>query len=319
MILLYLLIILIFYIIIRLILYLIVIRYGKFSYDGLSAVGFIYNSENDIFYSTKNAWQKNFGYTHMYDVLAPLFRMIIDTEPIKFYYNNKNWLITFWKGHYGIVTGAEIGIYCTNQKKVNKKTIYLPINDDEMLNMCLTLYKNGKVITKINAKHWWLAIFKLGMFSYPKDLSMDISITFLDRQMLEAFLDSFTKLGYTSKDFKIIDNTFYFKYIKPHTRKVWTRSWIIDNIRQFFNRKNVEIYNKYLQDSIDNNKINDSKTNDNKNLLMFNELLSNLLKKSKDDDKKSNQIVNKLVSEKEKNIALLDNDIYLETQVDDYE
>jgi len=108
-------------ILIRLILYFIVKKYGKFSYDGFSAAGFAYPPEKDIFYSTKNAWQKNFGYTRLYDILAPIFRIIIDTEPIKFNYNNKNWLITFWKGQYGIVTGAKIGIYYTTQQNIIKR------------------------------------------------------------------------------------------------------------------------------------------------------------------------------------------------------
>lgn len=96
-------------------------KIGKFSYDGISIMGFDYDSKKDAFYSTKDAWQKNFGYCHLYDVLAPEFRMIIDTEPIRFNYNNKNWLIAFWKGQYGIVTGAEIGIYNTIEKKLIKK------------------------------------------------------------------------------------------------------------------------------------------------------------------------------------------------------
>lgn len=295
----------IFYILVKLILYLIVKKYGKFSYDGFSAAGFAYNSKKDIFYSTINAWQKNFGYTHMYDVWAPIFRIIVDTEPVRFRYNDKNWLITFWKGQYGIVTGAEIGVYYTSEKKVNKKTLYLPVNDNEMLNMHLILYKNGKIIEKINAKHWWLAIFKLGMFSKPKELSMDINITFLDQQMLQAFLESFKKLGYTSKDFTVVNNHFCFKYIKPHTHKVWTRSWIIDSIRQFFNRKNVDLYNKYLNDFIDNNKIDDSKTPNNKNFIMINELLPNIVKNSSKNNSK--QIINKMFDDKEKNVSFVNN------------
>lgn len=306
-------------ILIKLILYLIVRKYGKFSYDGFSAAGFAYNSEKDIFYSTKNAWQKNFGYTHTYDVIAPILRMIIDTEPIKFYYNNKNWLITFWKGQYGIVTGAEIGIYCTNEKKVNKKTVYLPVNDSEMLNMYLILYKNGKVITKTNAKHWWLAIFKLGMFSWPKELTMDINITFNDQQMLEAFLESFKKLGYTSKDYTIIDNTFCFKYIKPRTRKIWTRTWLRDHVKQFLNRKNVNLYNKYLDDFIDDNKIDDSKTASNKNLIMVNELLPELLKNTPENQIKSKQIATKILSTKEKNVIFLNSCINSESGVNNHE
>lgn len=315
MLILFLLVIPIFLILIKLVLYLIVQKYGKFSYDGFSAAGFAYNSEKDIFYSTRNAWQKNFGYTHMYDVLAPVFRMIIDTEPVKFYYNNKNWLITFWKGQYGIVTGAEVGIYCTSEKKVNKKTVYLPVDDSEMLNMYLILYKYGKVIARVHAKHWWLAIFKLGMFSNPKDLSMDINITFPDQQMLQAFLKSFKKLRYNIKDFTVIDNTFCFRYIKPHTRKVWTRTWLTDKIRQFFNRKNVELYNKYLEDFIDDNKIDDSVTPSDEKLIMLNELLPDLLKNNSEVKNSPKQIANKIISKKKKNVVLIDNNIYSENGV----
>ena len=304
MIILWLIIIPIIYLLIKLILYLIVRKYGKFSYDGFSAAGFAYNAEKDIFYSTKNAWQKNLGYTHMYDVLAPVVRMIIDTEPVRFYYNNKNWLITFWKGQYGIVTGAEVGIYCTKQQKINKKTVYLPVGDTEMLNMYLILHKNGKTVTKIHARHWWLAIFKLGMFSWPKELSMDINITFLNKQMLEAFLESFKKLGYTEKDFTVIDNTFCFKYIKPRTKKVWTRTWLTDKIRQSLNRKNVNLYNKYLADFIDDDKIDDSKTSNNKNLIMVNELLPDIFKNT---------------LESNKNIVFLDGTLHSENGVNRYE
>lgn len=300
---LYLLIIPLIYIITRFILFIIVMHYGKFSYDGFSAAGFAYNSEKDIFYSTMNAWQKNFGYTHLYDVLAPVLRMIIDTEPIHFYYNNKNWLITFWKGQYGIVTGAEIGVYCTTEQKVNKRTIYLPASSSEMLNMYLILYKNDKVITKVNARHWWLAIFKLGVFSWPKELSMDLNLTFPDKDMLNAFLEAFIKLGYKSDDYKVIDNTFCFKYIKPRTRKVWTRTWLTDKIRQFFNRKNVELYNKYSKGIIDDNGIDD-KNNTNKKLIIVNELLPDLIK----NDDKDLSIINKIINKKENNIALLNSE-----------
>lgn len=312
MIMLCLLIIPIIFILIKLILYLIVKKYGKISYDGFSAVGFAYNSQEDIFYSTKNAWQKNFGYTHMYDVFAPLFRMIIDTESIKFYYNNKNWLISFWKGQYGIVTGAEVGIYCTNQQRINKKTVYLPVNDLEMLSMDLVLYKNEEVIAKASAKHWWMAIFKLGMFSRPKDLTMDINITFQDKKMLEAFLDSFKKLGYDDNDFRIINNTFCFKYIKPHTRKVLTRTWMTDMIRQFFNRKNVELYNEYLIDLIDDNKIDDSRTDNKKNFIMINELLPDLLKNKLEEK----YILENLFDDKDSNVIFLDSNVYTKNGVD---
>lgn len=305
------------FILIKLILYFIVKKYGKFSYDGISAAGFAYDSQKDIFYSTINAWQKNFGYTHMYDVLAPIFRMIIDTEPVKFYYNGKNWLISFWKGQYGIVTGAEIGVYYTKQEKINKKTVYLHVCDDELIDMDLVLYKNGKLIARLCAKHWWLAIFKLGLFSWPKELSVDVNIVFHNREMLMAFLSSFKKLGYKDNDYKIIDNTFCFKYIKPRTRKVWTRTWLIDHIGQYFNRRNVELYNGYLGDFIDDDRIDNSIIDNDKKLIMLNDLIPNLLKNK--DDTYSKQVSKKLSSNNKKNILFLDNDLSFKNEENDDE
>ena len=274
------------YVLVKIILFFITSKFGKFSYDGLNVAGFSYDSENDLFYSTRNAWQKNFGYSHMYDLGAPLFRMIIDTEPIKFSYNNKQWLITFWKGQYGITTGAEIGIYSTKQEKVDNKTIYLPVSEDEMLDMSFILYKNKKRIIKISAKHWWLAAFKLGMFSNPSELSMDINITFPNKEMLSAFLKSFKKLGYKEKHYKIIDNTFIFNYRKPKTKKVWTRFFLTDFITQSLNKKNVNLYNKYLLDYLDNNKHDDS--GDNKNYILVSEFIPDFFKINSDSNIRNN-------------------------------
>ncbi len=292
------------YIFIKLILYYIVKKYGKISYDGFNAAGFVYNSEKDIFYSTQNAWQKNFGYTHLYDVLAPLFQMIIDTEQIKFYYDNKNWLICFWKGQYTILTGAEIGLYYTNEKKVNNKTLYFPVSDKEMLQMDLVLSKSNDIIAKVNAKHWWLAAFKLGMFSKPKELSMDIKLTFPNQDMLNAFLESFKKLKYSPNDYTIQENTFYFKFKKPKSPKVWTKSWLTDNIRQIINRKKVNTYNKYLSDFIDNNKINDTKSN--KKVIIINDFIPNILKNNPINKE---EISKKIFSVKEENIVFLNNKV----------
>lgn len=308
---LYILLIPIIYITIKIILYFIISKFGKFAYDGFSALGFAYNSEKDMFYSTKNAWQKNFGYCHLYDVGAPIFRMIIDTEPIKFHYNNKNWLITFWKGQYGIVTGAEIGIYTTKEQKVNKKTLYFPAKEDEMLNMSFILYKKGKEIMRVKAKHWWLAIFKLGMFTNPKDLTMDIRITFPNYEMLNAFIKSFKKLRYTEKKFKIVDCTFCFTYKHPRSKKVWTRFWLADRITQFFNRKNVKLYNKYLSDVIDNDGIDDSKNKD-KKLIMINKMIPNILKNNPEKE----GVIEKKT---DKNVIFLNDAVYSKIKRDDYD
>ena len=266
------------YVPIKLVLCLIVAKFGKFSYDGFSAVGFSYDAPKDLFYTTRNAWQRKFGYCYLYDLGAPIFRMIIDTEPVRFSYNNKNWLITFWKGQYGMTTGGEVGVYYTNQKMIDKKTLYFPATDKELLDMSIDLYKNGELIASASDKHWWLAIFKMGMFSRPKDLRMDVKITFPDKEMFSSFLKSFVKLGYKYKDYKVEGNTFSFSFKKPHTRKVWTRSWILDGIRQHYNKKNVMLYDRYLADLFDDNLIDDYVTPTGDKLIMLESVVPDILK-----------------------------------------
>ena len=289
------------YIIVKIILYILIFRYGKFSYDGFSAAGFSFNSEKSIFYSTRNAWQKKFGYCHFYDVAAPIFQMIIDTEPVRFSYNNKNYLLTFWKGQYGIVTGAEIGIYTNTNSFVFKNSLYMP-NDEDMLDMGFTLYRNGKEVTNVNAKHWWLAIFKIGLFSNPKDLTMDIKLKFKNEEMLNAFLEAFKKIGYKENEYNIEDNIFYFTFKRPKTRKVWTRNILADSIRQKINKRNVKLYNKVLNDVIEDNKVDDTKTD--KKRIIFQDFVPDILK-----NKEEIKLIEK-PKETIKNIIYLDNKVY---------
>ena len=239
------------YIPLKLILCFLTTKYGYLSYKDFNAFGFKYNSNDGTFYSSKDAWQKYFGYCYFYDVCAPLTRIIIDTERVKFNYNNKNWLISFWKGQYGIATGAEIGTYYTNEMIINKKTLYLPVKEKDLLDISYTLYKNNEPLCSMSDKHWWLTSFKLGMFSKPKNLKMDISIKFPNEEMLQAFLKGFKKLKYRKKNYEINDTTFKFTFNKPHTRKVWTRNILIDWIRQHFNKKNASLYSNYMADLLD--------------------------------------------------------------------
>ena len=75
--------------------------------DDLEPYGFAYDSETDDFYSTMYPWQRQFGYCSLYDEAAPALSLIFDSEPIYFDYKGKHWLIQFWKGQYGVTTGAE--------------------------------------------------------------------------------------------------------------------------------------------------------------------------------------------------------------------
>lgn len=108
---------------------------------------------------------------------------------------------------------------------------------------------------------------------------------------------------------------FCFKYIKPHTHKVWTRTWITDTISQTLNSKNVRLYNECLSDLIDDNRKDDSNTNNN-NLIIINKLLPDLLKNEPENQKETKKIMNNIINEKQKNIAFLNNYIPLNNGVD---
>ena len=119
--------------------------------------GYLYHCNCGFFSSVLHAWQRTVGYTYLYDHLAPRFQMVFDFLPIYFDYNGKTWLIEFWKGQYGINTGAEIGIYHANQiiyKEFYKTAMFEAVNEDEMLFCAFKLYHNNRELIEIRKKHW---------------------------------------------------------------------------------------------------------------------------------------------------------------------
>ncbi|MCI8372540.1 MAG: DUF4474 domain-containing protein [Lachnospiraceae bacterium] len=154
--------------------------------------GYCYDHCQDIFSSTLHPWQREFGYGWIYDRLAPHAQMVIDCHPVYFNYKGRTWLIEFWKGQYGINTGGEIGIYKADEiisPSKRKFEIFKAISDRELLMLSMKLKHHGHVIARLSRPHWWLTAFQMGSISKPRDLSMDISITFPDYDMLNAFTD----------------------------------------------------------------------------------------------------------------------------------
>ena len=212
----------------------------------LEPFGFAYDQAKDIFYSIMYPWQRYYGYRKPYDVTAPLLSMIIDSEPIYFEYNNRNWLIEFWKGQYGMTTGAEIGVYSSKSNVSVSDIIYEAITDKDLLAMSFVLKKKSDVLFKRSEKHWWLTSFKLGEFSKPSDLVMEISIELKDKVMRDAFVKSLNKVGY--KAIAVNNNVVSLTFDKPYTKKPITRNKIIDYIMQKYNKHNCNLFNKITKD-----------------------------------------------------------------------
>ncbi|MGI5971086.1 MAG: DUF4474 domain-containing protein [Oscillospiraceae bacterium] len=208
--------------------------------------GFAYDERQDIFYSKMDAWQRKYGYSKVYDEASPPLSMIFDIEPVHFAYDNRNWLIEFWKGQYGMTTGAEIGVYYTENPVVNDFTFYKCADDEDLLPMSLTLRKNNKLLFRRSGVHWWLTGFVLGEFSEPDELEMDVEISFKDYKMRDKFINRLHKIGY--RDLRISGHTVGFTISKPYSPQPNTRTEVLSRIQQKKNKLLCEQYKKIAGD-----------------------------------------------------------------------
>ena len=55
-------------------------------------------------------------------------------------------------------------------------------------------------------KHWWLAGFKLGEYSEPSELTMELNITLKDDIMCKAFVEGLKDVGYSERKGKLVIN-----------------------------------------------------------------------------------------------------------------
>lgn len=181
-------------------------------------MGYRYNPRQDIFTSTQDAWQKHYGYRDLYDRMAPYLNMIFDCQPIYFDYDKKTWLIEFWKGQYGINTGSEVGVYHADTiipPSERKMTTFHAAAENEYLYINSILYHNDRFLAETGAPHWWSALFSVGHFANPKNLTLNVSIRFPNLDMRDAFLDALFLNGYDTGNVHICFNVVSFTFHPP--------------------------------------------------------------------------------------------------------
>ncbi len=213
----------------------------------IADTGYAYDPLQRIFYSTSNPWQRGLGYHSLYDEASAPLGMVFDCEPVRFNYAGKKWLIELWKGQYGITTGAEIGVYTTTGPDLEVPgvfdgTFYNCADDADHLSMTYTLLRNNEVMFSRAARHWWLTGFRLGEFAEPSALTMEVSITFKDVVMRDAFLAKLHEIGYSEKDVRYGSNTVLILFDKPHSRQPVTHSGIIGDLALKRVKGYVEMY-----------------------------------------------------------------------------
>lgn len=221
--------------------------------EALESTGFAYDPTQDIFFSLMNPWQRDFGYCRLYDEAAAPLSMIIDSEPVRFEYANKKWLIEFWKGQYGMTTGCEVGIFNTEDSDLDiprffTGTFYNSVSDEDTLPIGYTLYKNNRPLFSRSKRHWWLTGFILGEFSEPSELRMEIKILLKDRAMATAFANALRELGYTGKDYFQSNNLVNVSYRSPHSAQPVSRTDATDWVIQQKNKLLCEQYGELTKD-----------------------------------------------------------------------
>ena len=185
-------------------------------FDGIiEPFGYKYLPSQDLFSTRINSPQREFGYSALYDKGAPHINLIFDSLPVYFDYRGRTWLLEFWKGQYGINTGAEIGLYYTNRildKDELKKTFFRAAEDADMLKMTLSLVRDECRVGEFSEKNWWVTLFRMGCFSQPADLSIRTGIIFPTCEMANAFISGLQNVDSAVKDIYRCCNTVAFTF-----------------------------------------------------------------------------------------------------------
>lgn len=154
--------------------------------------GYLFDAAGNFFFTGDDPWQRNFGYNQAFDTLAPFTTIYMDTMRLKFRYDNRDWMIQFWKGQYGLAfVGAEIGVYT---KPLDRQVEhYDAASDEDALYMSMTGYRNEQpIFSREYTKYWWCTGFVPGQlenFSDRSELAVKCRITAKDEQMLSGIVN----------------------------------------------------------------------------------------------------------------------------------
>ena len=134
----------------------------------LHMAGYEYDAEQNIYYTHLNPWQRQFGFTDLYDVAAPITNMWYLTLKIDFTYGEYDWRLQWWKGQYGVLEGAELGVY--TRDKDSNLNFYECAANENLLKMEFEYYQSAskynsgdRLFIRREQEHWWLTGFKFGV------------------------------------------------------------------------------------------------------------------------------------------------------------
>lgn len=163
-------------------------------------LSYMFNPDGNYYYTNSDPWQRALGYNEFYDVGASFVAIYMDTMRCKFEYDNKDWLIQFWKGQYGFLfIGHEIGVYTKPKDREIEHYDAATENNENALYMSMTGYRDGKELySRDYGRYWWCTGFvpgKLDNYSDRSELQIKCRITMKDYSMLLGFCGALKENG----------------------------------------------------------------------------------------------------------------------------
>ena len=211
----------------------------------LTPMGYCYHASHDVITSHDNAWQREFGYQASFDAAAPHLNMVFDHLPVYFDYKGRTWLIEFWKGQYGINTGAEIGIYYADglvSPSDRERTHFSAAADTDLLPMAMSLSKKETTLATLSKRTWWLTSFSMGRFSHPSQLYLSATISFPNCEMLNSFLRGLSESALSPSCIQTCRHQVYICFCGPIKRKDSFFTRLARGLSQFTNRLFCRLY-----------------------------------------------------------------------------
>ncbi|MCR5485471.1 MAG: DUF4474 domain-containing protein, partial [Clostridiales bacterium] len=179
-----------------------------------SVSSFLYSYEDDFYYvSDHNCWQKDFGFSKFYDIIAPYVLIEYDYVRVFFTYQDLDWMIQLWKGQYGIMFyGSEVGVYTKphSDKKDTVFTKYQAPDESNYLKIGSSLYRDHDrsgvyrhEFTMPYKQHWWSTGYKFGRLNRVEpagELRLVTRITLKDEEMTKLFVEGLKNCGFSECD-----------------------------------------------------------------------------------------------------------------------
>mgnify|MGYP003292588161 CR=1 FL=1 len=206
--------------------------------DILNTFGYLYDEEQDIYYTDKEAWQRDFGFADIYDSAAVFTNMWYKTLKIDFNYNGLLWRLQWWKGQYGVLEGAELGVYTKKPENIDS-AFYRCAEDENLLEMYFEYYQTASdynagepLFIRYEQEHWWITGFKFGTCDPTRNVVKAVLIA-RDKEMADGIEAGLKNL--TGQDNKPTGQGFveYRPWLETETSNYYVRNTLPDDRVKF--------------------------------------------------------------------------------------